>query len=91
MPSEMIPIVLFLVMGMVGVSFSPLGRALSRRLGGADPGDVAEVEALRGEVAKLREELRDVRGELAEATERLDFAERLLAQIRQKNALPGAT
>jgi len=86
----MIPIVLFLVMGAVGVSFSPLGRALARRAGGADPGDAREVDALRTEVAELREELREVRGELAEASERLDFAERMLAQVRQKNALPGS-
>ena len=87
-PGELIPIVLFLVIGAVGMTFSPLGRALARRVGGdkgehADTATLAEVDALREEVQALRHEVGDLQ-------ERLDFAERLLAQAREKGQLgPG--
>ncbi len=51
------------------LSFSPVGRALAERIRGRIPQDpelLAEVDALRGEVSDLHE--------------RVDFAERLLAQ-----------
>jgi hypothetical protein len=82
---ELIPIVLFLVMGAVGVSFSPVGRAVARRLGG-DKGEQAE-GAVLAEVDALREEMQQLRGELSEVHERLDFAERLLAQARAKGQI----
>jgi anti-sigma-K factor RskA len=88
----MIPIVLFLMMGAVGVSFSPLGRAIGRRIGGATE-DASEVKALRAEVADLRAEVDEMRSrveQLDDVQNRLDFAERMLAQVRQKNALPGS-
>ena len=93
MPGELIPIILFLMMGAVGVSFSPLGRAIGRRLGGADAGAGGEIASLRGEVADLHAEIDELRGRLGqvdEIQERLDFAERMLAQAR-KGALPGAS
>jgi len=44
-----------------------------------------EVEQLRAEVAELK-----ARGsELDDMQNRLDFTERMLAQVREKNALPG--
>jgi len=89
-PGEMIPIVLFMMMGLVGVSFSPLGRALARRVGGADQGEASEVEALRGEVAELRRELDDMYArldQLQELENRVDFAERVLAQAKERGAL----
>jgi hypothetical protein len=46
-----------------------------RQLGG---GSAAELEGLREEVRRLRE---DVEPQIAELTERLDFAERLLANV----------
>lgn len=81
----MIPMFLFLVAGVVGVSFSPLGRALAHRLAGTKslPEDVAaisEVEELRADVGAVRKQLEDVQ-------ERLDFVERLLAQARAKGQL----
>jgi hypothetical protein len=90
---ELVPIVVFLVMGAVGISFSPIGRALSRRVGGGEaaPG---EIDTLRGELADLRAEVGDLQsrlGQLDEVQERLDFAERMLAQAREKGALPGAS
>jgi chromosome segregation ATPase len=76
------------MMGAVGVSFSPLGRAIARRIGGEErqsgtPADVvAELEGLREEIATLRQELDEVHN-------RLDFAERVLAQAKTRDALPG--
>ena len=90
MPGEFIPITFFLMAGMVGLAFSPLGRAIARRLGGENPRDV---RALQEEVDVLRQDLADTRAELLHQLEnaqgRLDFAERLLAEARQRQALPG--
>jgi hypothetical protein len=90
MPGEFIPITFFLMAGLVGLSFSPLGRALSRRLGGESH---ADVKSLQDEVDVLRQDLADTRAEmlrqLEDAHGRLDFAERMLSEARQKPALPG--
>jgi len=43
--------------------------------------DMAEVA---GQIAELRGELQDVRGQLGEVQERMDFADRVLAQIHQE-------
>ena len=51
-----------------------------------------EVDALREEVEQLRTEvaaLKERSAELDDVHNRLDFAERLLAQVREKPALPG--
>jgi hypothetical protein len=81
----------FVVAGAVGMSYSPLGRAIARRIGGEPP---ADVKALREEVDALRAELADAverqAAQLEEAHSRLDFAERMLAQVRERGALPGA-
>jgi hypothetical protein len=62
----------------------PIGQALGRRLGGGS--DSAHLEQ---RVETLAEELDQVRAQLAETHERLDFTERLLAQGRQSEQLPG--
>jgi predicted nucleic acid-binding Zn-ribbon protein len=41
------------------------------------------------ELTALREEVGDLRRELGELHERIDFTERLLAQAREKDRLPG--
>ncbi len=46
-------------------------------------GDSGDTEELAHEVAELRRELIDVH-------ERLDFTERMLAQVRERPGLPGA-
>jgi ubiquinone biosynthesis protein UbiJ len=84
----LIPIVLFLVIGAVGMTYSPLGRALARRVGG-DKGEHAEGVVL-AEVDAVREEVQALRHEVGELQERLDFAERLLAQARDQGKIgPG--
>ncbi len=90
MGHDIVPIVVFLMLGLVGVSFSPLGRAVARRIGGEaralESGaarDTAELEALHGEMADLRRELDEVQN-------RLDFTERMLAQARERGLLGGA-
>lgn len=68
-----------LTIGLVKIFSGPLGAALAERIRGGpapdDPALAAEVEQLRGRLADLEE--------------RLDFAERLLAQAREADQLPG--
>lgn len=80
---------------MVGVLGLPVVRAVvaaierkSAGRGGADAAGLrAELEEMRGRVEYLEEQ----GARLAELEERLDFAERLLAQQRDRTALgPGA-
>ncbi len=70
---------MFLAIGAaaVGLLFGPIGAAVARRIGGrSEPADaVAEIEEMR---ARMTAEVDDLRNRLAEAEERLDFAERLL-------------
>lgn len=50
------------------------------------------LEDLRDEVDQLRAEVADLKsraGELDDVQNRLDFAERMLAQVKEKTALPG--
>ena len=66
-----------------------LARALAKRIAGGAAGS-REVEALRDEVAQLRAEVDDLHGRVApldEIQNRLDFAERLLAQARERGQL----
>jgi hypothetical protein len=69
-----------LAIGLVKIFRGPIGAALAERIrGGAAP---ADDPALAAEVDHLR-------GRLAEVEERLDFAERLLAQAREADQLHG--
>jgi hypothetical protein len=54
------------------------------RAGALPNGALAELDAFRGEMDQMRHEL-------AEAQERLDFAERLLAQRCDPDRLPGGS
>jgi hypothetical protein len=89
MPLEEFLITMAGIIGAVIVLRGPIGRALAARIEGRRPPDhetVLELEELRTRVAALEE------GEplLAELRERLDFAERLLAQEQQRrHELPG--
>ncbi len=65
----------------------PLVGALARRLGG---GSDMLGEDVRLEIHDMQQRIDSLESDLASAQERLDFAERLLAQQRQPNQLPGA-
>ena len=71
---------------ILGVAFSPIGRAFAHRIMHGrppKPGELAadpRVDELSGEVAALREQV-----EIAQ--DRLDFTERLLAQAREHGQL----
>jgi hypothetical protein len=66
--------------GLVKI-LGPIAKAFADRIRGGEAGADA---ALAAEVDHLR-------GRLAEVEERLDFAERLLAQAREADQLPGGT
>ncbi|HTH66114.1 MAG TPA: hypothetical protein VL563_15620 [Gemmatimonadales bacterium] len=70
---------------MVALGFSPIGRALADRIRGKHA--LPDIEELRSELADARDahgsELEQVRQEVADLAERLDFAERMLAQQRE--------
>jgi hypothetical protein len=89
-PRELIPIVFFNIVGLVAIAFSPIGRAIARRIGGGRL-DESEVAELRAEVAELRDRLAETEerlgGELDEVHNRLDFAERVVARQRSADAL----
>jgi hypothetical protein len=71
-------------LGFLGIFFGPIGAAIGRRIGGAKKTDpstgltTGEMTAER--VAALEERIQDLEGERGQLEERLDFAERMLAQ-----------
>jgi hypothetical protein len=80
----------FTLMVTTGVTLilrGPLGKALARRLegrgAGPDDNTVAELAELRERLQELEEQ----QGRIHELEERLDFAERLLAQQREQPRL----
>jgi hypothetical protein len=76
------------------LAISPVGKAIAERIrrssGAALPDDVrAELDALRSDVVG---EVQQLRTEVSELSERMDFAERLLAKHRDAERLapPGS-
>jgi hypothetical protein len=72
------------------LAISPIGKALAERIrrpaGAALPEDVrSELEDLQAEITG---EVQQLRSEVGELSERMDFAERMLAQNRQAERLP---
>jgi hypothetical protein len=78
-----VPVALFFTIGAVAILRGPIGKALADRLAGRVPERLpsGETEALQGEVEELRYRV-------TELEERLDFAERVLAQRREPDQLP---
>lgn len=69
-----IPVLMLIIIGFIIISRTRLGEALAHRIAGGTPSELAaQIEAMEAELASLR-------GQLAETQERLDFAERILAQ-----------
>jgi hypothetical protein len=66
-------------MGVCGWLLNPIARGLGERLRGHRAVD-ADLQAFRDDVVQ---ELQQTRREVAELSERLDFAERLLAKPRE--------
>ncbi|HKH82551.1 MAG TPA: hypothetical protein VKA25_02580 [Gemmatimonadales bacterium] len=80
---------MFLAIGAaaLGLFFGPIGTAIGRRLSGPVLTDTSsEIEEMGTQVTA---EMDDLRRRLAEAEERLDFAERLLTENAPANQLPG--
>jgi predicted metalloendopeptidase len=77
---------------MGGVTAITIAKAFAKRIAGGDDASREELRMLRDEMERQRTELDAVHERLAEVDElhnRVDFAERMLAQVREKNALPG--
>jgi len=79
----LIPIAAIVMGGMLKLAKVRLEEAKARA-GVLPDGTLAELDAVRGEMDQLRHELADVQ-------ERLDFAERLIAQRRDQDRLPGGS
>jgi len=82
-------VVAFAVTAFSGTTVLILVRAIAKRITGGAQG-TKEVEALRDEVAQLRAEvdvLHDRVAPVDEIQNRLDFAERLLGQVRERGLL----
>ncbi len=85
-PEAVVAVVFF---AGTGGALLMVGQAVAKRIAGGNPG-AREVEALRDEVAQLRAELDGMQGRLGDVDElqnRLDFAERLLGQARERGLL----
>lgn len=70
------------------LAISPIGQAIASRIRSAAPSSDAEVQRLQEGQQAVLEELESLRQEVTEMQERLDFAERLLAQTREGARLP---
>ena len=79
----LIPIIALGSVGLIAFTFTPLGRALAKRLSGQ-----AGSPELEDRVARLEADLDATRAELAESQERIDFTERALAQVKEQQRLP---
>jgi len=73
------------------IALGPIGRAIGRvimKIFNADP----QAAALKsGDVEEIIGKLDAIQSHLGELSERQDFAERMLAQVRREHALPGET
>jgi hypothetical protein len=74
---------------VIALGFSPIGRAVAERI--RRRGGAALPEDVRGELDQFRSELvgevQQLRTEVGELSERMDFAERLLAKQRDSDRL----
>lgn len=77
-----VPVALFFTIGAVAILRGPIGKALADRLAGRVPHQLPSVD---GE--DVRAEVDELRYRVAELEERLDFAERVLAQQREPGKL----
>lgn len=87
-PGEMLLIAMTIIAVLIGAIYilGPIARAFARRIEGRglDPAMQDEMQALRERVG----EVDGLRDRLMELEERVDFAERLLANAPQQERLP---
>lgn len=88
LPPQAVVMIVLAVCALSAIVLYPLMRALARRIEGrgTDAALHAEVDELRTRV----QELESAQHQVAELEERLDFAERLLAQQRTPERLPNS-
>ena len=80
----LIPVITMFFTGLIAFSFTRLGKAVAKRIeGGLD-------EATSERLARLEADQDRLQRELADAHERLDFAERAIAREKSRSQLPGA-
>jgi len=85
---DILAIVMVFGTGMVAiVAFSPIGRAIANAINRKS--GVAALPELQGSVDELADRVAGLQQQVSELAERQDFAERLLAQAREKG-LPAA-
>jgi len=82
----LIPIFAVFFAGMLALARTPIGRAMADRIAGGAGADDDTV----ARVAQLEQEMEQVKGQLVETQERMDFAERMLTQVREAQRLPPA-
>jgi hypothetical protein len=70
------------------LAISPVGRAIAARIQGGGRVSDDQVERLEAGQQAVLDEMEVLRHDVGEMQERLDFAERMLAQQREKGALP---
>lgn len=91
MSDEQFIITMFVLVSIVGLSLAiilgPVGRALGRRIEGRSSADPKQVAMLEDLVTRV-EDMTELRREVGELQERVDFAERLLAQRPDVIPLP---
>jgi hypothetical protein len=79
----LIPVITMFFTGLIAFSFTRLGKAVAKRIeGGMD-------DATSERLARLEAEQDRLQRELADAHDRLDFAERAIAREKSRSQLPG--
>ncbi len=82
----LIPVLAVFFTGITIFSRTLIGRAIAKRIEGSSGGPGSP--ELEERLQLLEQEMGALRGELAETHERLDFTERMLAQVREAQRLP---
>jgi len=95
-PNQLIPLIgvigVMVVVGVVLYAFlkSDIAAAMAERIrGGLHRRKAVDLGGDEPQVAQLEERLEQMHGQIAELAERLDFAERLLAQKRERTLKAG--
>ncbi len=81
----MIPLLVISFVGLAVISRTQIGAALARRIGGEGGARDAEHDE---RLMQLEHDVATMREQLVETQERVDFAERMLAQVREAQRLP---